>query len=382
MTLAVSRRALGVDSLVVGCAFLSSEEDAVAIVKEALAAGVVEFDVAPLYGKGVMEKRLGKAIGALPESEAARVRVATKAGRLLREQVHNDFSGAGAEDSLRESLDRLGVGRVHCLRIHDPNDSPERPAGVDEVGVAFGAGGMVERLVSMRANGAIARASLGMNTNVESGMSNLHVPSDALPPSLVHGAPSEVLRVLGAAAPGTFDEALLAGGWTLLSQTGLAAMAECQRLGVEVAVAGVFATGLLVGQQQCEGAHCALLRRSAKSPLARPGRGALMWSSQPQNRPLVRYAYQRAPAEKVALAERWAELAAEHGTTLSAVAVAFAWLPDCVSKVVLGVSDARQLEANLEAVRRSAEVPLALFHEARTRGLLGAEVPLPALSAG
>ena len=46
---------------------------------------------------------------------------------------------------------------------------------------------------------------------------------------------------------GIFDSALLAGGWNLLSQAGLPCLLECQRRGVDVHVAGAYASGLIVG---------------------------------------------------------------------------------------------------------------------------------------
>ena len=50
---------------------------------------------------------------------------------------------------------------------------------------------------------------------------------------------------------GTFDSALLAGGWNLLTQEGLPCYEECERRGVAVHIAGVFGSGLLVDSVRC-----------------------------------------------------------------------------------------------------------------------------------
>mmetsp|Transcript_17638 Transcript_17638/g.57890 ORF Transcript_17638/g.57890 Transcript_17638/m.57890 type:complete len:121 (-) Transcript_17638:863-1225(-) len=65
------------------------------------------------------------------------------------------------------------------------------------------------------------------------------------------GVPEEIERLVKGAPQGTFDSALLAGGWNLLSQDGLATLQLCARCGVAVHVAGVFASGLRVGGGTC-----------------------------------------------------------------------------------------------------------------------------------
>ena len=236
------------------------QENATKAVEAAIKNGVRDFDTAPWYGAGASEERLGRAINALKErglegSDSARV--VTKAGRLFREPdgttpclagfdapgraklsdrvCQNDYSAAGVASSLAESLDRMGLGGVHGLRMHDPNDNSNNRVGaegfVDEVGQALGAGGMCEALRRLREEGTVAHVGLGMNCNEEAHQ----------------GVPQEIVRLLRQAPRGTFDSALLAGGWNLLSQAGAPCYAECERAGVEVYVAGVFASGLLVG---------------------------------------------------------------------------------------------------------------------------------------
>ena len=57
------------------------EETALATVDRAWERGVRFFDTAPLYGLGLSERRLGKALAGRPRDEFV---LATKVGRLLR----------------------------------------------------------------------------------------------------------------------------------------------------------------------------------------------------------------------------------------------------------------------------------------------------------
>lgn len=52
--------------------------------------------------------------------------------------------------------------------------------------------------------------------------------------------PPYILRLLREAPAGSFDTALLAGGWNLLNTEGSEVLTECARCGVAVHLAGVF----------------------------------------------------------------------------------------------------------------------------------------------
>lgn len=324
------------------------QANADAAVAAAVAAGITEFDTAPWYGSGASEERLGRALRHLGAAAPA-ARVCTKAGRLFREadgsparsgfdaegrpgnterRCHNDYTAAGAETSLSESLQRMGLPKVYCLRIHDPNDNSNNRAGmegfVDEVAVALGEDGMCSALRRLRREGVVAHVGLGMNCNREAHQ----------------GAPEDVLRLLGGAGPGTFDSALLAGGWNLLTQAGLSCYVECERRGIDVHVAGVFASGLLVAAGGT-------------------------------------YAYMEAPPHLVERTAQWRQLAEKHGFSLPAVAIAFAALPTCVTRVVLGMATPAQVEENIAWVAESGKVGPALWDEAKSLGLLDPAVPTP-----
>jgi len=319
------------------------QDNADATVAAAVAAGITEFDTAPWYGAGCSEERLGKAVAKVAPGAA---KVITKTGRMVYEPdgvtpctgsfeaqggskyntriIKNDFTADGAAASLSQSLSRMGLEAAYGLRIHDPNDNSNYDGSVDEVAVALKEDGMLAGLRKLRAEGIIHHVGLGMNCNREAHQ----------------GVPDEVLRLIRGAEDGTFDSALLAGGWNLLCQKGLPCLLECQRRGIAVYVAGIFASGVLVG--------------------------------------VDRYAYKTAPSEMTAKAERWRALAETHGVSLPAVAMAFAALPTVVSRVVVGMATPEQVAQSVATMAESAKVPVEIWKQAQEAGLLDAELPLPA----
>ena len=116
---------LDVPPVAMGCAplgdmldtFLYSvpEEDAIATVKAALASPFDYIDTAALYGDGVSETRVGKALkelGGLPDGAVLQ----TKAGR---NPVDNDYSGETVKRRFERSLELLGVDHVDAVYLHD-----------------------------------------------------------------------------------------------------------------------------------------------------------------------------------------------------------------------------------------------------------------------
>ena len=119
-----------------------------------------------------------------------------------------------------------------------------------------------------------------------------------------------IIRLMRDAPIGSFDSALLAGGWNLLNQEGLRVFLEAEKRGIEVHNAAIFGGGLLAGG--------------------------------------VTYLYSedRVTEDLRRRTDGWSNLAAEHGLTLPSLAVAFAALPACVTKVVIGLSKQPNLSIN------------------------------------
>eukprot|EP00300_Choanocystis_sp_HF-7_P015037 c18913_g2_i3.p1 GENE.c18913_g2_i3~~c18913_g2_i3.p1 ORF type:complete len:347 (+),score=71.65 c18913_g2_i3:40-1041(+) len=323
------------EHVVVGCAPFGGmfnpvgDEGAAATVTAAMDAGIFGFDTAPHYAFGLSETRLGAAINAHPR--AAEAQVWTKVGKIIisresaaehplnrleeSEKIFSevsrdvlevwDYTAKGIQQSVEGSRQRMNMQNFYGLRIHDA-ESAERVKEVLE-------GGSLAELSRMKAAGEVTDVGFGLN-----------VPEYAM--EYVQKAPA-----------GTIDSILIANSWNLLTQSGFELLCECDRRGIEIHIAGVFATGLLVGGET--------------------------------------YKYSKAPEELIAKAAQWSELAAKHNTTLPAVALAFAWRPKVVTKILIGMRSAAEVRANVEHINASQKVPEEIWEEARALGLI--QVPWP-----
>ena len=198
-----------------------TDADAAATVDAAWDEGIRFFDTAPLYGHGLAEHRLGRALAARPRDEFV---LATKVGRLLQPSsgtsapgVFTDVPdvepvfGYSRDDTLRSiaaSLERLGMDHVEVVHVHDPDDH--------EAEAMMGA---FPALIELRGQGVIGAVGAGMNQW----------------PMLDRF----VERV-------DLDCVLLAGRYTLLDRSGAdVLLPRCAERGVGVVIGGVFNSGLL-----------------------------------------------------------------------------------------------------------------------------------------
>ncbi len=213
-----------------GCAPLGNlydavtDDEATATVDAAWDRGIRFFDTAPLYGHGLSESRVGAALASRPRGEYV---LSTKVGRVL-EPVESadrvgdtifadvplrrpvfDFTPAGVERSLIDSLERLGTDRIDVVHVHDPDD---------HLGPAVDAA--YPTLEKLRDAGTVGAVGLGTNH------------------------PSTAWHVLDRFE---LDWLLLAGRYTLLDRTGTEVLDRCAERGVRVIAAGVFNSGLLAG---------------------------------------------------------------------------------------------------------------------------------------
>jgi D-threo-aldose 1-dehydrogenase len=284
------------------------EDQARATVERAWQLGIRFFDVAPLYGNGLAERRAGPVLAGKPRDQFA---LSTKVGRLLRaggREVQDiwaepealtpifDFTGAGVRASYAESLDRLGLDRADILHVHDPDEH-----------LAQAIAEALPELVRMRAEGRIGAVSAGMN----------------------NAGP-----LAGLVRTGALDSVLMAGRYTLLDQSGAAELLPlCAERGVAVIAGGVFNSGLLADP-----------RPGASFDYAPAGREML----------------ERALAVK-AVCER-------HGVPLRAAAVQFPLTHPAVTCVLVGARSPEEVE---DAVRMSAvEIPAGLWRDLTAQGLL------------
>lgn len=127
-----------------------TDDDAVAMLREAYDLGITFFDAADTYGNGRSEEQLAKAFG----SQRDRVVYATKFGydfytpanveqRRGQFELPHDFSPAFVRKALEESLRRLKTDYIDIYQMHNA-----RMAQVED-------GGLWELLESLKREGKI-----------------------------------------------------------------------------------------------------------------------------------------------------------------------------------------------------------------------------------
>jgi len=206
-----------------GCATLGTpapelvDADAEAVTVAAIERGIRFFDVAPLYGGGVAEERLGRALAGLSRDDYV---LCTKAGvtrphgqsalgpgATRRRQFDVwDYSAAATRASVEASLTRLRTDRLDIVHLHDTERHLDRCLDAHA------------ELSRLREQGIIGGIGIG---------SNLVAP---------------VQNLIGRAP---FSAFLLAGCYTLLDGSGRALIESAPARGIAVVAGGVFNSGVL-----------------------------------------------------------------------------------------------------------------------------------------
>lgn len=198
--------------------------------------GIRYFDTAPHYGAGLSEHRFGEFLATRPRDDYI---LSTKVGRVLEPAPEGpelappfagglyfrrrlDYTADGARRSVEDSLQRLGVGRIDLVFIHDLAEDALGPEWAEQFEVAMQ--GAARALTQMRDEGMIRGWGLGVN---------------CIEPCL---------RALEESDPDVF---LLATQYHLLDQRGgQRLLPACLDRDVRVVVGSPFGSGLLAG-----GAH-------------------------------------------------------------------------------------------------------------------------------
>lgn len=281
-----------------------TREAAMETLDAAWAAGLRYFDVAPYYGLGLAERRVGDFLRDKPRDEFV---LSTKVGRLLHPvpegevpdysyvkplnfDVRYDYSYDAIMRSVEFSYARLGLNRIDILYIHD--------IGVYTHGAARNAVYLrqlldsgLKALEELKAGGVIAAYGLGVNE---------------VPVCL------EVMR------RADIDCILLAGRYTLLDRSAVAELLPlCETKKTSLIVGGVFNSGILA-TGPVDGAHFDYMPASAEV------RG------------------------KVGAMER---IARERGVPLAAAAMQFPLDNAMVASVLLGTAKPESLKRNMDALR-------------------------------
>jgi D-threo-aldose 1-dehydrogenase len=295
-----------------GCASLGtpapqlSDFDAEAVIAAAIHRGIRCFDVAPLYGGGVAEERLGRALTALPREQYT---LCTKTGvtraygttamppHATRRRQFDvwDYSARSTRESIERSLGRLGVARLDVVHLHDVEHHLEACLEAHA------------ELARLRDEGVVGAIGIGSN----------------------FAAPVQTLLERA-----SFDTFLLAGCYTLLDQSGAGLLDFAHARGMRVIVGGVFNSGVLATWPQ----------------------------------PAPTFGYSPADVAIRERTARIAELCARHGVPLAAAALQFAASHPAVATVLIGPRSIAELDANLAAW--NADIPVALWQELAAAGVI------------
>ena len=128
--LEVSALSFGASSL--GGVFHEIDESrALEAVFTAIEGGMNLIDVSPYYGHYKAETVLGKALRQIPRESYI---LSTKVGRYGKDGVNTwDYSGRRAQESVSESMERLGVEYIDLIHVHDIEFQAGMPGGLQKV---------------------------------------------------------------------------------------------------------------------------------------------------------------------------------------------------------------------------------------------------------
>ncbi|WP_282028246.1 aldo/keto reductase [Paracoccus marcusii] len=306
-TIRISRTGVEITRIAFGCASIGNlyrevaEEDAQQVLQAAWDAGIRYFDTAPHYGRGLSEQRLGRFLtgrtGAVLSTKVGRVLTPAAAPipeadsyvRPAQNDVHYDYSGDGIEESLEQSLDRLGVARVDIVYVHDLGTYTHGTDNDRHLQAFLGSG--YDRLVRLKKAGRIGAFGLGVN---------------------------EIQICLQVMDHGPLDVILLAGRLTLLDRSAEDALVpRCRMAGTSLVLGGIFNSGIL-----------------ATGPVA----GAT-------------YDYGPAPQQVLDRVAALQDQAAAQGMPLATAALHFVRDHPAAAAVLLGTANPTTLRRNLEALR-------------------------------
>jgi len=192
---------------------------------------------------------------------------------------------------------------VDILHLHDPDQHMAQ--AMDEAYPA---------LADLRAQGVIRAIGVGTNT---------------------WQVGEQIMRNTG------IDCCLLAGRYTLLEQTSLAFLAECQQRGVAVFLAGVYNSGILAT-------------------------GAV---------PGAKYNYADAPDNLMLRVREIDAVCAAHDVPLPSAALHFVAAHPAVKSLVVGAQSRQEFAQTIQRIQQA--IPEAVWQELRARKLIEAGAPTP-----
>jgi D-threo-aldose 1-dehydrogenase len=310
-----------------GMYYRVEEADSVATLQAAWDGGIRYYDVAPFYGRGLSEHRLGGFLLNQPRDQFV---LTTKVGRYFRRpadprnfdrtpwggglnmEIVWDYTYDGVMRSYEQSLLRLGLDTVDALLIHDPEASlaPDGLGPRMEDMVESG----IRALEELKRSGQIKAIGMGLNAAAS-------------------------LETFATRVP--LDFAIVAMPYTLLDQDALdTGLKRCVENNVSVIVGAPFASGILA---------------------TGPG-------------PNAHYRYGVAPPEIQEKARRILEVCRAHCVSLPSAALQFPLAHPAVVSVIPGGMRPEEVRQNIAAML--AHIPPGLWSDLKDAGLIRGDAPV------
>jgi len=311
----IGKTAVSVTEVGFGCAPIAGlyrpvdDASAEAVLQAAWDAGIRYFDVAPHYGAGLAEERLGRFL-----KDKRGYVLSTKVGRLHRivprEQAEGygyvganpavqiyDYSGDGIEKSLEVSAKRLGRDRFDIIFVHDIGPYTHAPDENARHLRTFRESG-IRKMNDLKAAGVIEGWGLGVN---------------------------EVPVLMDIMSDTHLDVILMAGRYSLLDRSAEAELLPlCRERGTSFVIGGVFNSGILA---------------------TGPVEGAT-------------FDYVEAKPDVRARVAAMETIAKDAGTDLASAALHFPFQEPVVASVLLGTAKASSLLRNLAALEKPFDASL------------------------
>ena len=303
-------------------------EEAVAA---AFAADAAYFDVAPYYGFGLAEKRLGRA---LSDYDRSSFLVSTKVGRCLDPDPNADttklrygflsdepfstafdYSFDGIMRSFESSLIRMGLEMIDIVFVHDIGTYAHKDQ--HELYFRQFLDGGYRALSELKAAGRIKAIGLGVNE-------------------------TEVCEQVMAHAD--MDGFLLAGRYTLLEQGGVDALIpKCATKRVSLIIGAPYNSGLLAGGTRRDG--------------------------------VLRYEYGVAPEHIVQKLKQLEAVCDEFQVPIAAAALQFPLSEPVVACVIPGLSNGARVRQTVELL--AYPIPVAFWSKLRSLDLIDERAKVP-----
>ena len=351
---------LGLGGASIGDLYLKiPNEQAMQTLLTAHAQQITFYDTSPWYGVGLSEARFGLALHTVDRSSFV---LQTKVGRYLvpdRQCVNGtnvgwiggyhfnivfDYTAAGFQRQMEDSLQRMGLGYVDSLVIHDLEPTPRIGTQEEKTHLALQdllqleASGY-EYLVKARQAGTIRAFGAGCNSN-EAGED--WVLKRQWNQNYVKRLISLHQKI------GKIDFLLLANMFSLLNfeayEDGI--LDQCLQHGIAVVIGGPYSSGILAT------------------------------GADPSNGSVPYYNYEHATDQMRERCRRVEKVCLSYDVPLIAAAIQFPLLHAAVVSVIPGGKNAWEVRSNVKSM--NVTIPVAMWHALQKEDLLPKDFVLPA----